>query len=56
MQVYRNKFGLKHRVTVTIHSYMGDNMNRMETDISRNDPPFRLWYRGQSVVIISITK
>ena len=35
---------------------MGENLNRMATEILRNDPRFWLWYKGRLVVIISRTK
>ena len=43
-----------HRVTGTIHAAKGDSMT---TEISRNDPNYRLcWDKGQLVVILSRTK
>ena len=46
-----------HRVTGTIHAAKGDTLFSMATEISRNDPNYRLWWdKGQLVVILSRTK
>ena len=56
IQAQRKQYGLKHRVTGTIHAAMGDTLFSMATEISRNDPNFRLWDKGQLVVILNRTK
>ena len=58
IQAQRKQYGLKHhRVTGgSIHAAMGDTLFSMATEISTNDPNFRLWDKGQLVVILSRTK
>ena len=36
-QVERNKYGIKHHVTSTIHAAMGDTLQSMASEISRNN-------------------
>ena len=55
IQAQRKQYGLKHRVTGTIHAAMGDTLNSMATEISRSDPNFKIWDKGQLVVLISRT-
>lgn len=56
MQCIRKQYCLRHRITGTIHSAMGDTYESMASSISNTDPNFSLWDRGQLVVIISRTK
>lgn len=56
IQAKRKQYGLRHCVTSTIHAAMGDTLISMATEISLNDPQFRLWDKGQLVVILSRTK
>ena len=56
VQAQRKQYGLKHRVTSTIHAAMGDTLPIMATEISRNDANFKLWDKGQMIVILSRTK
>ena len=56
IQAQRKQYGLKHRVTGTIHAAMGDTLLSMATEISKNDANYRLWDKGQLVVILSRTK
>ena len=41
-QAKRKQYGLRHRVTSTIHAAMGDTLISMATEISLNHPQFRL--------------
>ena len=50
-QSQRKQYGLKHSVTSTIHAAMGDTLIRMATELSMSDPNFRLWDKGQLVVL-----
>ena len=52
----RKQYGLKHKVTGTIHSAMGDTLISMATEISSADPDFKIWGKGQLVVLLSRTK
>jgi hypothetical protein len=56
IQGMRKQYGLKHKVTGTIHSAMGDTLLSMATEISNDDPDFRIWEKGQLVVLLSRTK
>ena len=56
LQGRRKQYGLKHYVSLTIHSAMGDTLQYMATQISTNDRNFNLWDKGQLVVILSQTK
>ena len=56
MQGKRKQYGLRHRITGTIHGAMGDTYESMASEISHSDPNFGLWDRGQLVVIISRTR
>ena len=56
IQSRRKQYGLKHRVTSTIHAAMGDTLCRMATEVSRTDPNFSVWDKGQLVVVLSRTK
>ena len=54
MQAQRKQYGLKHYVAGTIHSVMGDTL--MCIAIAKNLSGFRLWNKGQLIVILSRTK
>ena len=47
---------MKHHVTGTIHSDMGNTQIKMDNDISMRYPLFRIWDKGQMVVVLSRTK
>ena len=55
-QAKRKQYGLKHRVTSTIHAAMGDTLSYMATEISRVNGNFKMWDKGQMIVILSRTK
>ena len=52
----RKQYGLKHHVTSTIHAAMGDTLSTMATEISLSHTNFKMWDKGQMVVILSRTK
>ena len=52
----RRQYGLRHYVTGTIHSAMGDTYNRMAISVSNVDKLFSLCDRGQLIVILSRTR
>ena len=56
VQAQRKQYGLRHRVTGTIHSAMGDTYESMASCISLADSNFGLWDKGQLIVIISRTR
>ena len=56
MQASRKHYGLKHYVSSTIHSAMGDTLSHMTTEISSTDFNFSLWDKGQLVILLSRTK
>eukprot|EP00957_Ditylum_brightwellii_P189197 14401587-Ditylum_brightwellii.AAC.1 len=43
LQAQQKKYGLKHRVTSTIHVAMGDTLSRAAIEISRDNTSFQLW-------------
>ena len=55
VQAQRKQYGLKHRVTSTIHAAMGDTLPIMATEISRDNSNFKMWDKGQMIVIVSRT-
>ena len=52
MHAQIKQYGINHYVTGITHLSMCDTLNRTATEISRNDPAFILWYKGQLVVVI----
>ena len=56
IQAQRKQYGLKHRVTSTIHAAMGDTLSRVAIEVSRNNSSFELWDRAQAIVTLSRTK
>jgi hypothetical protein len=56
LQAQRRQYGLKHRVTSTIHAAMGDTLTKVAIEISKDDPSFQLWDKAQVVVALSRTK
>ena len=56
MQAKRKQYGLQHRVTNTIHGAQGQTLPQMATEISKADPDFNIWDKGQLIVILTRTK
>ena len=56
VQGIRKQYGLKHYVSGTLHSMMGDTLTSMATEISHRNSNFNLWERGQLVVLLSRTR
>ena len=56
MQARRKQYGLQHRVTNTIHGSQGQTLPEMATEISKNDPDFNIWDKGQLIVLLTRTK
>ena len=52
----RQQYGLKHYVTGTIHSAMGDTYFKMAVSVSDSQDQFKLWDSGQLIVILSRTR
>ena len=52
----RKQYGLRHYVTGTIHSAMGDTYNKMAISISDIQKQYSIWDRGQLIVAISRTR
>lgn len=46
MQGKRKQYGIRHRITGTIHGSMGDTYESMASEISHANPDFGLWDRG----------
>ena len=53
IKAFCKQYGLRHRVTSTIHAAMGDTLPRMATEISVCNSNFKMWDKGQMIVVIS---
>ena len=56
VQAKRKQYGLKHRVSSTIHEAMGDTLPSVATEISLVNSKYSMWDKGQMIVITSRTK
>ena len=56
IQGIRIQYGLRHFVSGTLHSLMGDTLTKMATEISAHNSNFNLWEKGQLVVLLSRTR
>ena len=54
LQAQRKQYGLKHRVTSTIHSAMGDALNKVEIQLTGSI--YELWDKAQVIVALIRTK
>ena len=52
----RKQCGLRHYVTGTMHSTMGDAHDKIAISISDTNKNISLWDRGQLIVALSRTK
>lgn len=55
VQAQRRQYGLKHRVTSTIHASMGDTLIKVAIEIS-NMGVYKLWDKAQVIVALSRTR
>ena len=56
-QAKGEKYGLKHHVMITIRAaMMGDTLQIMATEISCSNRNYKMWDKGQMIVILSWTK
>ena len=53
IQAQRRQYGLKHRVTSTIHAAMGDTLSHVAIEISKSNSSFALWDCAQAIVTLS---
>ena len=56
VQAQRRQYGLRHRVTSTIHASMGDTLMKVAIQISDANRSFKLWDKAQVIVALSRTK
>ena len=56
IQAKRKQYGLKHHVSSTIYEVMGDTLPSVAAEISLLNSDFKLWDKGQMIVVISRTK
>ena len=56
LQGVRKQYGLQHYVAGTTHSIMGDTLSSIATTVSLSDCDFKLWDKGQLLVLISQTR
>ena len=52
----RKQYGLKHRVTATIHARMGDTLHKVAVEVVDSDNNTQVWDKAQVVVMLSRTK
>eukprot|EP00957_Ditylum_brightwellii_P044221 3355597-Ditylum_brightwellii.AAC.1 len=53
IQAKAKQYGLKHYVTSTIHACQGDTIISMANEISQSNANFKMWDKGQMIVILS---
>ena len=53
-QAQRSQYGLKHRITSTIHASMGDTLSKVAMQITNSK--FELWDKAQLIVSVTRTK
>ena len=56
MQAKRKQYALRHRVTNTIHGAQGETLPKMATELSMSNPDFKIWDKGQLMVILTRTR
>ena len=56
IQAQRKQYGIKHRVTCTIHACLGDTVHKVATEISNTNNGSTWWDKAQVVVATSRTK
>eukprot|EP00957_Ditylum_brightwellii_P200929 15316351-Ditylum_brightwellii.AAC.1 len=56
LHAQRKQYGLKHCVTGTIDWAMGDRLPKVAVEISAWNNLFKIWDKGQLVVVLSRTK
>ena len=47
IQATRKQYGLKHRVTSTIHACMGDTLPKIAIELSLSESEYKLWDKAQ---------
>ena len=52
----RKQYGIKHHVTSTVHSCQGDTLHKVATEVSHINRHYKLWDKGQVVVLLSRTR
>ena len=52
----RKQYGLKHHVTSKVHACQGDTLHRVATEVSYGNSLYKLWGKGQVVVLLSSTR
>ena len=53
MNAQRKQYGLKHHVTSTVHECQGDTLHRVAIEVSFCNCLYKLWDKGQVVVLLS---
>ena len=56
MKGKRFQYGLRHRVTSTIHGCQGDTLHKLATQVCSENNGFKLWDKAQVVVLLSRTR
>ena len=56
VQAQCKQYGLKHHFTSTIHTAIGDTLSSMATEVSCTNSNFKMWDKGQMIVILSQTR
>ena len=56
VQTQRKQYRLKYHVNGITHSAMGDTLISIAKELSTNNTQFKLWDKGQLIVILRRTK
>jgi hypothetical protein len=56
LRTMRRQYGLQHYVSSTVHSIQGSTLQKLASQVSNKDACYRLWEKGQLVVLLSRTK
>ena len=56
LRAQRRQYGIKHRLTATIHASMGDTLNKVAMEISDVEHDYKIWEKEQVIVATSRTK
>jgi hypothetical protein len=56
LKTMRRQYGLQHYVSSMVHGIQGSTLQKLASQISNKDAHYRLWEKGQLVVLLSRTK
>jgi hypothetical protein len=56
LRTMRRQYGLQHYVSSTVHGIQGSTLQKLALQVFNKDTHYRLWEKGQLVVLLSRTK